>query len=247
MNDTLSVIVLDQQEYKENDALVYVLSQEKGLRTFLAKGLRKLESKNSFACQPYSFSSFSYDEKEGSDFQLLHEAVLIESNRGLREDLIKSTVSSVLCEMARQLGKEGIDSDSAKELYRLIRLLLEANRDLNQPYLVLAFFYARIADMLGFSPMVDGCSICSNEKVNGISIQEGGFVCPECRIETNSPQYPPEILKQFRYLTKANIDQFEALKNAINIEKEVMEIYRDFLIEHAQIRLKSWAFLQKVL
>ena len=247
MNDSLSVIVLDQQEYKENDALVYVLSQEKGLRTFLAKGLRKLESKNSFACQPYSFSTFHYDEKEGSDFQLLHEAVLIESNRGLREDLIKSTVSAVLCEMARQLGKEGIDSDSAKELYRLIRLLLEATRDLNQPYLVLAFFYARIADLLGFSPMVDGCSICSNEKVNGISIPEGGFVCPECRIETNSPQYPPEILKQFRYVTKANIEQFEALRNAVKVDKEVMEIYRDFLTEHAQIRLRSWAFLQKVL
>ena len=247
MNDKLNVIVLDQQEYRENDALVYILSKDKGYRTFLAKGVRKLESKNSYACQPFSFSEFRYDEKEGSDFQLLHEASILDSNRLLRENLVKSTVASVLAEAVLQIVKDGLDADGSVALYDLLEILLKELREEDRPYLVLAFFYARLSDLLGFSAMVDGCAVCSSQKINSISIADGGFICPDCRIETQSPIFDAEILKQFRYLAKADLSNFTALASRVSITKETAEIYRDFISEHAGMRLKSWAFLQKVL
>jgi DNA repair protein RecO (recombination protein O) len=247
MNDKLDVVVLHQQDYRENDALVFVISKDKGYRTFLAKGLRKLESKNSYACQPFSIANFSYDEKEGSDFQLLHEAVLLESNRIIRENLVKSSVASVLCEAVWQIVKDGLDNEGNKDLYEVLELLLKELRDNNRPYLTLAFFYARLADLLGFSPMVDGCAVCASQKVNSISVADGGFICPDCRLETQSPLVDPEILRQFRYLAKANLDNFHALAMRVTIQKETAEIYRDFIVEHAGMRLKSWAFLEKVL
>ncbi len=247
MNDKLAVIILNQQEYRENDALVFVLSKEKGYQTFLAKGIRKLESKNSYACSPFSFSEFRYDEKEGSDFQLLHEASMLESNRLLRENLVKSTVASVLAEAVLQIVKEGLDHEGSSELYNLLEVLLKDLREEDHPYLVLGFFYARLADLLGFSPMVDGCAICSAQKVNSIAVADGGFICPDCRVETQTPIYDPDILKQFRYLAKAELANFEALAAAVTIKKETAEIYRDFIVEHAGMRLKSWAFLEKVL
>lgn len=247
MNDTVSLIVLDQQDYKENDALIYALSKEKGFLTFQAKGLRKMESKNAYACQPFSFSQFRYDEREGSGFQLLHEAILIEPNRPLRENLVKSTVASVLSETVLFMSRDGLDSEGSHELYALLDVLYKELKGNERPYLVLAFFYARVADLLGFSPMVDGCAVCASKKVDSISISDGGFVCPECRAEIQSPVYPPEVLKQFRYLAKAGLNNFDALATSISVTQDVVEIYRDFLIEHAGLRLKSWAFLEKVL
>ena len=247
MNDKLSVILLNQQEYRESDALVFVLGKQKGYLTFLAKGVRKLESRNAYACQPFSFAEFRYDEKEGSDFQLLHEASLIESNRLLRENLVKSTVASVLAEAVLSIVKEGLDREGSNDLYDLLEVLFRELREEDRPYLVLAFFYARLADLLGFSPMVDGCAVCSAQKVNSISVADGGFICPDCRLETQTPLYDPEILKQFRYLAHAGLSNFSALADAVAISKETAEIYRDFIVEHAGMRLKSWAFLEKVL
>jgi recombinational DNA repair protein (RecF pathway) len=43
MNDSLNVLILSQNDYKENDALVKTFSLEKGVVTFIAKGLLKSE------------------------------------------------------------------------------------------------------------------------------------------------------------------------------------------------------------
>jgi len=245
MNDSTDAIVLYQQEYKEKDALLYVLTPGKGFITFLARGLQKLDSKNSYACMPFSVSQLTYDEKENSDFQLLHSASLIESNRKIREDLVKTAVASVMSELALKLLRDGLDEETAAYLYHLIQFSLDQLRVSDQYQCALGFYLARVLDLIGIGPMVDGCTSCGNEKVNSISLNEGGFLCPECRIKLNSPVYSPDILKQFRLINKAKEENYPQLEKFGINQDEVLILMNGFLVEYAGITLKSWAFLEK--
>ncbi len=245
MNDSTDAIILYQQEYKEKDALLYVLTREKGFITFLARGIQKLDSKNSYACMPFSISQLTYDEKENSDFQLLHAASLIESNRKIREDLVKTAVASVMSELSLKLLRDGLDEETATYLYRLLRFSMDHLRESDQYQCALGFYLARILDMIGISPMVDACTSCGKEKVNSISLSEGGFLCPECRIKLSAPLYSPDILKEFRLINKAKEENYSQLEKYGVKHDEVLVLMNSFLVEYAGITLKSWAFLEK--
>ncbi len=85
MNDTTQVIVLSQMDYKENDALIKVFSYDYGLMTFLAKGIRKINSKNRSICMPYSISEFMFNYHESSQIQSGHNPGTIRTQSGTRQ------------------------------------------------------------------------------------------------------------------------------------------------------------------
>ena len=51
-------IVLYTRQYKDNDLLVRMLTETRGLRTFLARGAKKQKSHLSAAMQPYTVVTF---------------------------------------------------------------------------------------------------------------------------------------------------------------------------------------------
>ncbi|MEI7667997.1 MAG: DNA repair protein RecO, partial [Erysipelotrichaceae bacterium] len=105
MNDSCEVIILNVNEYKENDVLINVLSLTYGYMTFIAKGLNKADSRNRSACLPYTVSQFMFDYKENG-LQLLHSATLIKSYHMIQDDLAKMSVMSVISELMEYLVKD---------------------------------------------------------------------------------------------------------------------------------------------
>jgi DNA repair protein RecO (recombination protein O) len=245
MNESLNVIMLSQGEYKDNDALIRTLSLEKGILTFIAKGLLKVESKNASACLPFSESTLIYDEKEGSTLQLLHSASLSVSHRALREDLNKQTVMTVLSELTEQLLKESYDLNLIKDVYRVYTLCMAAVETGDNYKHALSFFLVSALVWLGIEPQVDECALCGERQVNSLSMDEGGFICVNCQKEIQSPLYSTEFLYTFRIVNKVTPDNFSRFLSYTAPDKSIIETLYDFMKYHSNISLKSWVFLEK--
>ena len=115
MTTQTEVLVLSQQDYRENDSLLKVITKDKGMLTFVAKGLNKINSKNRMGALPYGKSLFFYDEKEGKDLQSLQQAQSLVNRYKIHEDLEKSTCASFLVEISDAILKHEQDFDILAE------------------------------------------------------------------------------------------------------------------------------------
>ncbi len=245
MNDVLNVFVLNQMDYKENDALLKTLSLEKGIVTFIAKGLLKNESKNAAACLPFSESILTYDEKEGSKLQILHSASLKSSHRILREDINKQTVMSIISEMTEQFLNDNYDPSLAVDIYQVYTQCVNVLEQSSKIKHVLAYFLVSGLKWLGVEPQVDECTLCSETQINSISMEEGGFICSDCQKEIQSQIFTPEFLYAFRIVNKVTSENFNRYLNYKDPDKELINYLYEFMKFHTNISLKSWVFLEK--
>ena len=60
----IEAVILKQQDYRENDALITVLSREHGKLGFVCRGIRKMASKNAVSCMPFVLSELMFEYKE---------------------------------------------------------------------------------------------------------------------------------------------------------------------------------------
>ena len=78
-------IVLKTQSYKESDALVTVYFKDYGKMTLIARGVKKLKSKNASACQSLTLSEFTFIPRNG--LSTLIKASSVDFYRYLKEDI----------------------------------------------------------------------------------------------------------------------------------------------------------------
>lgn len=245
MNDTLTVYMLSQSEYKDHDALIKTLSLEKGIVTFIAKGLLKSESKNASACLPFTLCDLTYDEKEGSGLQILHSASIVDSHRLLREDLNKQTVMTVISELTMALLKDNYDPNLVKEVHQVYQEMVNTVETTDKYRHVLAYFLVSALTWLGIDPQVDECTLCGESQINSISLEEGGFICVNCQKEIQSQVFSTEFLYEFRVVNKVNPSNFNRFLNYKAPDKSVIDFLYEFMTYHSNISLKSWVFLEK--
>lgn len=245
MNETLTVIMLSQSDYKDHDALIKTLSLEKGIVTFIAKGLLKSESKNASACLPFTQSELTYDEKEGSGLQILHSASIVDSHRVLREDLHKQTVMTVISEVTGLLLKETYDLNLVREVFQVYQQVMKTVESTDKYRHVLTYFLVSSLSWLGIDPQVDECTLCGETQINSISLEEGGFICVNCQKEIQSQVFSSEFLYEFRIVNKLNPGNFDRFLNYKAPDKSVIDFLFEFMTYHSNISLKSWVFLEK--
>ena len=74
MNDKINGFVLAQNDYKDNDLLLQVLTKEYGILSLVAKAAKKINSKNHFL--PLCLYEFIIDYKDGKTIYFLHLSIV---------------------------------------------------------------------------------------------------------------------------------------------------------------------------
>jgi DNA repair protein RecO (recombination protein O) len=245
MNDTTQVIVLSQMDYKENDALIKVFSYDYGLITFLAKGIRKINSKNRSICMPYTISDFMFNYHENSQIQSLLQGQIVQNHYKIHEDLQKSGAASLCVELIQNLIHDENEIDVLHEHYEFTKFLLDQIEEKSKQNAIMAFMLSSYMNYYGISPHVDSCVMCDSTKINSISIEEGGLICNDCQLEIHSPLYTIEFLKEFRLSQRINQENFENYCAYKDVSEELILLLVKFLEYHTGVTLKSWEFIRK--
>ena len=202
-------IVLKTHPYKESDSLVTVYFKDYGKMTLIARGVKKLKSKNASACQSLTLSEFTFIPRNGLSTMI--KASSVDFYRYIKENLELEAYASYFMEFVL---KNEEDNQPDLEIFDTLKKSLDA---LNHGYpypLVYLLYNAFILKRCGMALQVDGCV---------------RFVCHDC-LSLHDKQLDKVTLKAFRHINKLTIDSIDQLKvpdESIDLLMEIMDYYVD--------------------
>lgn len=246
MNDKSEGIVLKQSDFKDNDYLLNVMTPEFGRLSLVAKGAKKAQSKNSYACSPLTLAAYLFDYRYSFSIHILHSTTVIDTFKNIREDLMKISAANIMVDTVNYITQECEDDVVFNhQVYQLLKDCLFYLNNNDHLYITLGVFLSNILIILGIGSQVDGCSKCDSDKITGISIADGGFVCAKCGSEINN--HDILFLKQFRLLNKAKPCNFTALEAYEPYDFGLIEILYQYLSEYGDVHLSSWTFFKDLI
>lgn len=234
MNDKVKGLVLKINDYKDNDLMLQVITEDKGILSFVAKAAKKITSKQHFfeGC----LYEFIIDYKENKTIYSVHGSKLIKSYYDMNDAKLFS-FKNIMFELISK-SKELYEID----MYLNIVFLLEKINDDNK-YLLGSLFVSYMCKLHGIAPNVDECVVCKSKKVVTISNNAGGFLC----IDHLNGESPMEIstLKKFRLISKAEFKDYEIIKDN-EYEYNDFKLMIDFFMNHSFLAIKAFDFYAKI-
>lgn len=229
-------IVLKQIDYKDNDAIINVISSDGILYGFYARGVKKVTSKNASATMAFGYSHFKYF-KSDKGLSTLKSAKSIDNYFDKFKDYNKVIVAFMLLDVVNDIASLQVEKDPS--LFDLLeRSLIQINNvDEN---LLLAYFLVQIMKKQGVALIVDGCAICNSEKINYISIENGGFICHNCVNNLNVSTYNLEVLKLFRLINKIDFNNLNLIKSEKRFYISLVNIIYEFYNSYTGLYIKNF-------
>ena len=97
---------------------------------------------------------------------------------------------------------------------------------------------------MGIAPEVDECALCGSKKITSISVDAGGFLCASC---SNNARDDLNLLRQFRLVNKAQLENYDILKQFGPYSYGVAEYLYGFIKQYLSISLSSMDFLKEII
>ncbi len=225
-------IVLRSIRYGEADRILDLYTQDAGLVSAIAKGIRRTRSRFGARLEPLSCVDFlAYS---GRSLDTVTQVEVLRSFHGVREDLARLKAAGGLVETVRAFsGGDEADRRVFNLLYRGLDAL-EGRASRLTP--IEMAFALKLSILAGYSPQLDVCMGCGVETDGGDGISYfapdlGGLLCAECRASARDafPLAPgtPEAL---RALIQVPIR--EAFVDA-QVEESVRRVVRSHVMAHA--------------
>ncbi|WP_090038196.1 DNA repair protein RecO [Clostridium frigidicarnis] len=236
-------IVIKDQDYKENDKLLWIFSEKLGKITVVAKGAKKNNNKLFSSALPLCFGE--YILFKGKGIPNISEARVINSFRGCLEDLEKLTYTTYLCEL---IDISMVEEEPNYELFKefITSLYLLSSGALDHELLVRSF-ELKLLKSTGYGLDLNKCCVCKRNIAycDYISLSQGGGVCFNCEkkygIEVSSETY--NIL---RYLNQYPVQSIYKLRLNKVIKKELQDIMINIIYNVYQRKPKSLEMLRLI-
>ena len=233
-------IVIRRTSYKEGSAMISVLTKDR-IRSFLAKGVLKITSKNAPSVNIFTKSRFQTFNGEEGDWLRVGEVVCSYPN--IQKSFEKLAILDFISETTNLL----IGTNDAKDTYVFLEKTLEClNADFS-PLTALLIYFAKVLKSSGYGLDVDSCSICGKKtSITAISYKDGGFICQNCFDSSKHAKTDPRKLKIMRYIFKVDIDNYTKVAFSNEECKEIIFELCDFLNFVSQIDIKSLILLKQL-
>lgn len=257
----VEAIVLRSRDMGEADRVVTLLGREGGKVRAVARGARRPRSRLVAATQAFTRATFSLFR--GRDLDTVSQAELIDSFRGLREDLEVTALAACAAEVTDGLLPEGEPQPDA------YALLVQAFTALPAGGAAVLYGYVlKFLDVLGYRPRLDACVSCSGELGPAgpaapaagagdpdaaapaaaaspvhFSFAQGGAVCPRCR-DASAVAISRESLEAMRRLLETDLALAARLRLRAAAQREIEAALEGYATWRLERRLKAFEFLR---
>ena len=225
-------IVLRSIRYGEADRILDLYTQDAGLVSAIAKGIRRTKSRFGARLEPLSCVDFlAYS---GRSLDTVTQVEVLRSFHGVREDLSRLKAAGGLVETVRAFSGE---DEADRRVFNLLYRGLDALEGRGERFGPVEMAFAlKLSILAGYSPQLDGCMGCGAEPEQGDDIvyfapDLGGLLCAECRVSSRDafPLAPgaPEALRALIQvpIREAAVDR--------RLEESVRRVVRSHVLAHA--------------
>lgn len=233
-------IVIRRTTYQEGAAMITVLTKDR-LRSFLAKGVLKITSKNAPSVNLFTKSRFQVFH--GQDGDWLRVGEVLSSFPNINSDLEKLAILDFISELTNTL----LSTNEAKDVYEFLEKTLDSIDKDFSPWTALTIYFAHVLSAAGYGLDVDKCAICGEKhSITTLSYKDGGFICENCFDSLKHEKYDARKLKILRYIFKVDIDNFDRVSFGKEECKEIIFELSNFLDWVSQIKFKSLTLLSQI-
>ena len=223
-------IVLRSIRYGEADRILDLYTQDKGLVSTIAKGIRRIKSRFGGRLEPLSCVDFlAY---EGRTLDTITQVEVLRSFHSVRESLIRLQTAGGMVAMVRALSG-GDEAD--RRVFNLIYHALDAleAREENVKSIEAAFSL-KLSILTGYTPRLDFCVSCERDPDESqlyFAPPLGGVLCDDCYTVTEDA-FPllPKTLAALQDLVARPIKEAAVEKE---LEESVRRIAYSHVIAHA--------------
>lgn len=243
MLEKIEGIVIKTQDYGETHKIVTIFSKKIGKFSALARGAKKTKSRMAAVTQPFIHGEFFI--YVGKGLNTIQQGEVINSNRAIREDIMKTAFTALVVELTdKLLDSEEPDYYIYDQLTKTIAWIAE-NEDADIPIMM---YELKLYKKGGFAPTVDRCVNCNRkEDLISFSIAEGGLLCNRCTfVDPHAIALPKSVAKLLRIFLEVGLEQV----GKITIKEENKQLLRKLLDayydQYGGYLLKSKRFLRQM-
>lgn len=234
-------IVIRTTPFKDNDMMVNVVSNE-GIKSFLAKGVLKLESKNAPSIQSMNKSHFQLSK--GKDGFALRTGTILNSLLNNDSEFKLLVVVNLLCELSSRII---VTNEDATNIYPFLEKSQSLLASKFSPLTIGLYYFAHVLKETGYGLNVDCCQKCGKTtQITAVSYIDGGFICQDCFDGLNGTKYSSLELKIIRQIFKSDINSFCLHTFDDTVCIKLINDLSVFLEMQLNIKLKSVKMLQTI-
>lgn len=244
-------LILRRRDYRDADRILTVFTPNYGKLELIAKGVRKTTSRKAGHLELFAHCSLLVAQARTWD--IITEAVTVESFSGLRMDLDKIARAGYLCELVDCF------TESEDENQLLWDLLLVTLSELDvaptdDGFFTLAllqhWFELHLLTLTGFQPQLFHCLACDEELTpvtNYINLIAGGVICPECaQSQPDMEPISPDVLKVLRFLQSRPWPAVAQVKVREHVMRQVGNLIYRYLLTVLERQLRSVDFMRRL-
>jgi len=240
MTRLIKGIILRKRDYRENDRLFIIYTDELGKIEAVAKGVRKIKSK--MAGHLELFSIVNLMVAPGKTYYQIAGAERAKNFLNIKSDLVKTVLASFCLEVVDSFTKpEHADLKIYELLYEMLEIFdNDKMKNFLKMYSLSKFFTLKLLSLLGWTPELYTCVKCKKKIIpsgNFFDAGRGGLLCGQCS-KTDFPVSTAAI-KVLRFVLKNNFKKIATLKITKAQIKELAKIIDTFLTVHQDRELKS--------
>ncbi len=238
-------LVLASFPYKEGDRIVTLFSRERGRQSALAKGACKPKNSLRALCQPPRYCRLALAKSRGS-LDIITQGEMLEPFLAIHNDLLNIAYGNYIAELIIAGMPEKKPQPELFPLALAAFTLLELGED---PQLALIFFQLRYLGLLGLSPRLDNCSICSRRLDGGqflLSPQKGGLICLSCG-GFKEDALSAGAIKTMLLLMNIELRKISNIKISPEAYKEMRRALDNYFDYHLEYNPRARRFLDQVL
>lgn len=242
---TIQGLVLRVTNYNDTDALLTVLTHDKGKLTVKARGLRRKNSPLTAPCQLLSYSSFTLFENKG--YYSINEASVIELFHSLRKDLQKLSLATYFAQVADVMSQE--DMPNPQQLSLLLNCLYALCKLPIPEAQVKAVFEFRIAAMGGYAPDLQGCFYCQSDTPDRFNLSQGHLECSHCGGDQDGIRLPilPGTLDAMRYICYCDDKKLFSFALGSEAMEQLSQVSESYLVTQLERGFSTLDFYKTLL
>jgi DNA repair protein RecO (recombination protein O) len=245
-------VVLARRDFRENDQIITLYTAEKGKMEALARGVKKIISKNASSLEP--FGVIDVEIVPGKEVNHIIKTHTIQLFVAIKSDLQKMLTARYCLGLVDELAKVG--TRNAGIFYLLVDWLSYVDSAETPGHALTMAFVLRLLGYLGFEPELKRCTkngeeVLAKDTVNYFNIVGGGVVCSICRLKFLNKREPLiavnfKIICNLRHLLKSPFQVVNELKFLQTEERVIGVILYNFATYHCGQKINDWRDLCKM-
>ncbi|KPL10921.1 hypothetical protein AMJ85_05080 [candidate division BRC1 bacterium SM23_51] len=192
-------LVVKASEYSESTRLVTLFSPDHGRVRVLAKGIKRIKSRDRGSLEPFSRVQVSLYLKDPTSLGTLRESALLSAPSALRSDYDRWLLASLVLEV---LDRATLPAEDLSGLFERVCAYLEEMETTDRPDEVTVAVLAAMLEGFGFRPEFARCGLCGSAgPFVGFRIDKCSVTCKRCaRGHEHFRPLPPGTIKVFEHL-----------------------------------------------